>query len=388
MSGAPEWSVVIRDKDCIEQESADAYKRLRLEILDNDMGTFTLELPASHPAVDWVVQPGAGIVVRRHGTDRVEFSGYVLDVYFSESQQSPKGDVTVVGVCDNVLLAKELAFVNTSEDVSTSALTTFAAAYGSYTAVSETAIKNIIGNNIGPAAGIVRRRYPFLNIPATTGLGTIGTWVVRFEPILDKVQAMARFSDLSFRLVQGAPGKIDVEVWEPEIREEARFSVEARNIKSIVGTFRAPDTTEVIVGGGGEGRARVWTRRADTTLSTNFGRRATIFHSRMDTVTLSEMRQTADEDLVEGTPTSGVTFEVADTPHLKYGVHYSVGDRVSAVVRGVEISDTIKRVEIIHEPGKAPQITPSIGLPNEPETNDLVYAMRQILKRLGANERR
>lgn len=388
MSGTPEWSVVIRDKNCIEQESADAYKRIRMEILDNDMGTFTLELPASHPAVDWVVQPGAGIVVRRQGTDRVEFSGYVLDVYFAESQQSPKGDVTVVGVCDNVLIAKELAFVSTSSDVSSTGLSTFSAVNATYTGPAETSIKNIIGNNIGPAAGITRRRYSFLNIPASTGLGTSGTWKARFEPILDRVQAMASFGGVSFRLVQGVPGKIDVEVWQPTLVEEARFSVEARNIKSIVGTFRAPDTSEVIVGGGGEGRARVWTRRSNTSLQTTYGRRATIFHSRMDTVDLAEMRQTADEDLAEGTATAGVTFEVADTPHLKYGIHYSVGDRVTAVVRGVEISDTIKRVEIIHEPGKAPQITPSIGLPNEPESDGLVTTMRKILKRLGANERR
>jgi len=387
MSGFPEWSVVIRDVDCIERESADGYKRIRLEILDNDMGTFTLEMPASHPAVDWAVQPGAGIVVRRHGTDRVEFSGYALDVYYSESQQSPKGDVTIVGVCDNVLLSKELAFVSTSVDVSTSGLTTYASEYATYTGPGETAIKNIIGNNIGPAAGIVRRRYAKLNIPATTGLGTSGTWKARFEPILDRVQDMAKYSGLSFRLVQGVPGKIDVEVWQPTVVEEARFSVEAKNIKSIVGTFRAPDTTEVVVGGGGEGRARVWTRRSSG-LSTSYGRRATIFHSRMDTVDLAEMRQTADEDLAEGTATSGITFEVADTPSLKYGVHYSVGDIVTAVVRGVEVSDTIKRVEIIHEPGRAPQITPSIGLPNEPESDGLVKTMRQILKRLGADERR
>jgi hypothetical protein len=387
MSGFPEWSVVIRDANCIEQESADGYKRIRLEILDNDMGTFTLELPASHPAVDWAVQPGAGIVVRRHGTNRVEFSGYALDVYYAESQQSPKGDVTIVGVCDNILLAKELAYVNTAQDVSTSGLTTYAAEFATYTGPGETAIKNIIGNNIGPAADIVRRRYAHLNIPATTGLGTSGTWKARFEPILDRVQDMAKYSGLSFRLVQGIPGKIDVEVWDPAVVAEARFSVEARNIKSIVGTFRAPDTTEVVVGGGGEGRARVWTRRSSG-LSTAYGRRATIFHSRMDTVDLAEMRQTADEDLAEGTATSGITFEVADTPSLKYGVHYSVGDIVTAVVRGVEVSDTIKRVEIIHEPGRAPQITPSIGLPNEPESDGLVKTMRQILKRLGADERR
>lgn len=388
-SGQSPYTISIRDKNLIEQESGDGYMRLRLERLNNDLCAFSYEVDSRHSCVDQLLQPGAGIVVRPQGSAEVELSGPVMDIYFSESDYAPKGDITAVGVCDNILMAKELAFINTGTDVSTSGLTTYTTEFGTYTGAAETVMKNIVGNNIGPAAGIVRRRYPFLNIPASTGLGLSSTWKTRFEPILDKLQEIGTGSGLSFRTVQAGPGQLDFQVWTPSVVPEARFSLEAHNIRSYIMTLRAPDTMEVIVGGGGEGRARVWTRRvASGSLQTLYGRRATTFHSRMDTVTLSEMRQTADEDLAEGIATAGVEIDVIDTPSLQYGVHYKVGDIATAVVRGTEISDTIQRVVVEHVPGSAPKVTPSIGIPLQTETDQYINQVKRILRNLGVDSRR
>jgi hypothetical protein len=377
--GESPWIVTVRDADLNEVESCHGYERLRMELVDNGVGDFSLVLSDNHVSYDALTTEGAGIVVRPVGHSEVVCSGYISDVYVTESRDTDVGGLAVTGFTDDILLAGETGFPNTAVDIPTGSTTTLGVEVDSETGAAETVMKSFVGNNIGPAAGIVRRRYSFLNIPASAGLGASSTWTSRFDNLLSLCQQIATVAGLSFRIAQSAPGELTFYVWEPTFNVEARFSVKAQNLTSAVLALRAPNQTETIVGGDGEGLARIFTRRETAGLEATYGRRMSKFMSRAGLTDLAELQQEMEVELVEGLPEGGMTLYPIELPNLRYGVHYRLGDRVSAVIRGIELVEPVRRVVIEHEPGKPVDVVPTVGLPigdgEEPEDHPLIRSM-------------
>lgn len=259
-SGSSPWNVTVRDINLNEVEAANGYLSLRMDLRDSDVGQWTLRLPSTHPAVKYFVQPGSGIVVRPIGHTDAIMSGWTSEMFITESRDSEVGGATFVGFTDEVLLT-ELAYPDPSLDVSEAGLSTFATTHDVRSGPAETVLKEYVAENIGPAAGILRRRYQFLNIPASTDLGSIGTWTARFDSLLELCREIVTYGGLSFRIIQSAPGQLALVVYEPEERSEVRFSVKTGNLTTAVLTYRSPDSTEGIAGLSGEGAARTFTRR-------------------------------------------------------------------------------------------------------------------------------
>jgi hypothetical protein len=192
-------------------------------------------------------------------------------------------------------------------------------------------------------------------------------------------QQIATVTGLSFRVAQSAPGELTFYVWQPTFNVEARFSVNAQNLTSAVLALRAPNQTETIVGGDGEGLARIFTRRQTAGLEATYGRRMSKFMSRAGLTDYAELQQEMEVELVEGLPEGGMTLYPIELPNLRYGVHYRLGDQVSAVIRGVELVQPVRRVVIEHEAGKPVDVTPTVGLPigdgEQPEDHPLIRSM-------------
>jgi hypothetical protein len=260
VDGQSPWNVTARDINLFEVEQANGYERLRMDLRDSNVGEWTLRIKRNHPAAPYLLQPGSGIVVRPIGHSGVVMSGFIEYMYITESANNEEDNLTFVGFTDEILLS-ELAFPDPSADVSTTGASTFAQTDDVRSGPAETALKGYVSANIGPAASIVRRRYPFLNIPATAGLGAPGVWKARFHNLLELCRQIAVYGNLSFRVAQSAPGEVTLYVWEPAQRLDVRFGVKANNLTSAVLTYRAPNMTEGVIGGQGEGAARVFTRR-------------------------------------------------------------------------------------------------------------------------------
>jgi hypothetical protein len=260
VDGQSPWNVTARDINLFEVEQANGYERLRMDLRDSNVGEWTLRIKRNHPAAPYLLQSGSGIVVRPIGHPGVVMSGFIEYMYITESANNEEDNLTFVGFTDEILLS-ELAFPDPSADVSTTGASTFAQTNDVRSGPAETALKGYVSANIGPAASIVRRRYPFLNIPATTGLGAPGVWKARFHNLLELCRQIAVYGGLSFRVAQSAPGEVTLYVWEPAQRLDVRFGVKAHNLTTAVLTYRAPNMTEGVIGGQGEGAARVFTRR-------------------------------------------------------------------------------------------------------------------------------
>ena len=100
--------------------------------------------------------------------------------------------------------------------------------------------------------------------------------------------------------------------------------------------------TAVLVAGGGEGEARAWEWRP-ASLPSNWQLRE-VFRDARDTDDTDTMQARGDAELNAGRAVSELQFDVLQTSSSVYGVHYALGDLVTARYRDAEYNLKITRV--------------------------------------------
>jgi hypothetical protein len=148
----------------------------------NNVGNWSITLPANNPKADLLREPGAGLIV--NGPDGVIFSGPTVSAKLVQTAENPAGDWVIEGVDDSVVLGERLAYPDPSEPDAGDQST----AYDEITDLASTVLYHYVDANIGPNAPtdsyivgpVVRTNLvPFSTISANSGnflfqLGTGG----------------------------------------------------------------------------------------------------------------------------------------------------------------------------------------------------------------------
>lgn len=384
------WLVTVRNPARQEVETAAGYLRLRFAPRLNDVGDWSLRLRASHPAArlfasalaagtlgDW------GVVIRPAGAPGVPFSGLASAVYLVEGGDAgPRATVTVTGVSDEAVLT-DLVYPTLS-DVASGSSTTFLSASTVQSAVAETALLNLVRNNLGALAP-ARRRRPWLTIPASSGRGGAVVFTGRMDGLLDACREIAERGGIAFRVRHHpATAALRLEVYVPQVLPEARFAV-GTTLDQVEAVGRAPTTDEVVVGGGGEGTARVFRRRGGT--ATGLSRRARFVDQR-HTTDAAELDQAGDERLAEDGPTAGFRLTPSADSFLRFGVDYDLGDRVTVALADgtLTVTETVRQVVVVHdaEQGRprSSVTTPTVGRLDDEESPQLLALVRRQARQI------
>lgn len=383
-----EFVVTVRDASCVEVGTLTGYTSL--DILqhhmspDGDSGLGAVTVPTGHRDLDLVLEPLAdgepvGIVVRRTGSNKVVASGHVVPTTVDDA---PAGTTTIAFEPDDAILANEVPFCSPGNDVSNSSTSTWPQAYDTRTGPGETVLLDYVRANIGSTASIVRRRYPWLTVPASQGRGAGGTWQARPpQTLMDLCRSIAVQSGIAFRLAQAATGgAVAVEVWVPTALPDVRFSPEAGTVTGLVTTLTPRSVDEVIVMAGDEGASRLLTRRTAAGYTPGRMRRVRVIDQRQ-TSDLTQMQQAADEELADGAATAAAEFTLIERDEAPiFGVDYRLGDTISVSTwRRVTVQAPVMSVQIRHDAGSAPVVTPSIGRPKaSPDASQLPLVRRLI----------
>lgn len=386
------YNVNLRGPDFREIETLNGYNRLQFTTIFLDRGSWSISLPIKHPTAQVILDayaaetlPDYGIVIRPVGSTVVLLSGFIEELYVTEGGDAgPYGaTLTMTGISDDQLLATEQAYIDPTIDVSSTVFTGYTSTHDIRTGPAETVLLGYIAANIGPAAGIVRRRYSFLDVPASLGRGSTLTWRARFDNLLEQSQSIATIGGIGFRLAQTNNNKVGVEIWIPAVRDEAMFSVRNGTVSRAELTGRSRTVDQAIVAGGGEGVNRVYFRVGTTS---GVRRRVTLLDQRQS-VDLAEITQAGEEALIEGEGKAGLRLTPVEQPHLRYGIHYRVGDKVAAAVGDQRMIDIVKQVTILHEGSGRPIETPSIGSTDSDDESEQEPLVRNLAKRLARLER-
>lgn len=211
-------------------------------------------------------------------------------------------------------------------------------AYDTRTGPAETAWLGLVSSN-------ATRLGLGWSVPISQGRGASVTLNARMHSLLDLARnAFAADPDLSPEVV-----------WEDRalvVRvRQGRDLTSSAKLSEAVGTVtswklrRAPaKTTRVVVGAGGEGAARAFREYRRPEWETP--RIVETFRDRRDvpadSLTLeTQLEQAAAERFAEAGPIGSLRVEVTDSPGMRYGVDYRVGDMVTAYPAGIEVVDRI-----------------------------------------------
>ena len=325
----------------------------------NNVGTWSLTLPANHYLASAIREPGAGIILT--GPSGVLLSGPMRSVTVDKSTDDLVGTIKVEGTDDSVILGERLAYPTpTTADV-----TDQTQAYDKRTGVASTVMRAYVNANIGPAAP-VERRIPDLTIGTDPLAGSTVFGSARFDVLGQLLSSLAAVDGLGFDVLQ-QDSVLEFKVYQPQDKTaDVRMDIANDTLSSTKYSYSVPGATLAIVAGQGTDEFRLFrevTTAESTTAQTTWGRRIETFIDERSTDVEDELFQAGEEKLAEEGKTL-ISLEVTPSSDLtmEYGVDWNLGDKVTVVVDEDQLSATVTSVAIRIE-GDGIYVGATVGQP-------------------------
>lgn len=387
----PQWRVYTRTKDLSLAGQLDTFTRLSVTLRHNGPGSWSATLPADHRQAS-VLQPGAGILLYSDWSEEPIFNGPVVSLGNRKGDGELSSVITATGIDDLALLADRLAYAKPS-----AALPDLVAGeidpdspdeYDIRTGQAETIIRQYVNLNAGPGA-LAARRIAGLVMEPDQGRGIPVTGKARFDQLLDFIAPLARTAGLGVQIVQTGMTRT-VRFYVPQNRTGAvRMSPEIGNLRGWEHTISAPTATRAIVAGDGVGiERRIGELSTATTAEADWDRRIEVFVDSRDTDADELLITRGDDKLKDSDGTAAMTLSPVDSPTMRFGQDYYLGDVVTGIVSGVPIQDVVTEVTITIDKNSA-VVTPTIGPVDKTTKTPLLYSqVREVQRRVGRLERR
>lgn len=372
-------TLYLRDPLRRREGQLDDYQKLTLNPKLNAVGKWVLTLDRRAPLATQLTVPGYGIEAVRDGV--TVMSGMLL--HRQHVKRLGQNTVEIHGVDDNVWLERTLAHPQPASTIPPYSTTE----YDVRTGTCSTILRQYVDVNRGPSA-ITPRRVTGLTMATDPVIGASVTGRARWQPLLELLQELAiGGGQVGFRMAQVGTA-LQFTVY-PLVNRTAsvKFSEENGTLAGFDYSAEAPEATYIYCGGGGEGVARTIKEGQDSTLVETWARWEK-FRDRRDTTDPTELGQAIADELSDSGEKTGLSINPVDTDGQSYGTHYGMGDRVTAVIDGVEIQESIREVVLNYTPNGPQTVTPVIGTVSTPSVLGLFASMKNVLSRTRNLERR
>jgi len=354
----------------------------------NNVGSWEITLPADHVLGLVLASPGAGILVT-HRTAGVILSGPTTAVENVSESGDPNGVMKISGVDDSVILGERLAYPTpSSADV-----TAQTSAYDTVSSeVASTAMYGYVERNLVAGVAPSARAISSLVLAPDTAIGSLVTKSARFDIMGELLTELAVVDGLGFDVKQNDL-ELEFSVFAPVDRTgEIRMDVQNNTLSSTSYGYGVMGLSRAIVAGQGEGSDRQFVE-VDTAESlaaeTLWGRRIETFIDQRNTAVLAELEQAGLEALAESglTITSIDVVPSSDTT-MRYGIDWNLGDSVTVVVGGQEVSAVVTQVALSVE-SDGVRVGATVGQPTGVDYDALVAKKQTTTtKRVNALERK
>ncbi|RCK68261.1 hypothetical protein DT076_16565 [Desertihabitans brevis] len=320
----------------------------------NRIAECSITVPVDHRQRNLLQAPGARITVDHRGEQ--QFSG----TWDGLAAQGPTldGTTTLTYTGDLALIYDMLGYPRPGFPVGQQTVES-----DNRTGPTETVVKAVISANKGRWGAVGDR----IMVAPDSGRGAASRVRLRMVPLSDQLEQILDRGGIGLT-VQQIDGQLVVDCYEPAtfpiaLREESGALLDWQWSRS------APTVTRVVVGGAGEGTARIFRNRVDTAREAEWGFVREHFVDARDVgaddpdmETLLSERM--DEALAEGAPTAGLGVTLQDTGAFSYGENVHVGDRVTLRFgSGLEVTDILREATLVwsRDTGPAVEATPVIG---------------------------
>lgn len=367
------FRISVFDKDFNPLDWAGAPVELRCNLRLNAASTAVFTLDADDPQVGVLTAEGARVVVEYFHDPEDPWNPMVLlsGMVGERTGESSTAGTRTFEVWDDWAYVMGLVGVpNPAGDITQQGDET---AYFTLTGPAETVVKG----HVDAVAG-------WYDVPVTTSAdlerGDDVSVAVRMHPLADRLFPAVTQAGVRVTAVQSGAG-IVVDCVEPDVVDfpltEASGVVQA-------GAFDAepPTITRVLIGGGGEGTARVFVVEVNTAVEAAWGVVLPIFVDARDTTDPAVLTARAWEKLNEGAPKSRVTAALAETDDFRFGVTVNLGDEVEVALDGAPpITDRVTEVELTWTTRGGLVVTPRVGEVNTTFPELVTAALEQVARR-------
>lgn len=316
---------------------------LELALRFNKVGGWKVSLRGDHPLVDTLRAPGSGIIVT--APTGVIISGPTATATYTKTSSDVTGTWEIIGTDDSIILGERIAYpVPSTDDLSLQT-----AAYDTRTGAAETVVKEYVAANLGASAP-ASRKITGLTVDTDLGRGETVTGNARFESLGALAENLLVTSGLGFDVIQNG-SNLTFNVYEPVDRSALiRMDVDNLRLTSSTYSYTSPVATRVIVGGSGDGAARILLERSSTesvAAETTWGRRIEVFADSRSSSASTDLAQTGDEILIDkGKTIESISVKPSDDQTMALGRDWGLGDKVTVVVGALEVVKVVSEIAI------------------------------------------
>jgi hypothetical protein len=301
---------------------------LKPVIRHNVKSTATFAIDSDHLRAPDLMSPGARVKIYKNG--EYQMSG---PVRLAAGQFTAAATLSFTVEDDFRILNNWLAWPKPA-----SPLTGQDVEYRSITGPAETVVKTVMAENAA------RLGFP-LTVAPSLGRGASGNYTFRFHPAYDRMFPAVDQAGIGVTVRQDGRG-LSLDCYEPRDYEH-ELSAENGTVTGGTYTLGAPAVTRVVVGGQGEGVARVFKPFSDSARETAWNDIIEVLQDARDSTAGDVYAARATEVLAEGAPMAGLSLELTETKHFRYGGDgLRVGDRVTAVIRGQAFTDVLREARL------------------------------------------
>lgn len=374
---SPKIHVFIRDADNTLIGEIDDYIDLQVNVKYNDVGSWTMTIPASSAKVNLLRElynPDGGVYITRDTT--VLISGPIRAFTWEKSQGNGAGVIKISGPDDTMCLAGRIIYPNPAAIPASQGTTYW---YTVASTPTETIMRTLVNLNAGPGALLVRQ-VPTLSLAPDLSRGASQkSPKYRFDNLLEALQTLSTLSraggdrktDLGFR-VQQAGAHIQFQVYQgADLSSKIRFRFENDNITEASYTVTAPKTSYVILGAGKITDPLTASAVAAGLVDyTNSGPyypfRSEAFIdvgeiNPSETDASAQLAQKAADVFESGVGQVVASVTPLDTTWAAFGRDYYVGDYVTVQLPYITFVERIREVTLTYSASAGEAISTSIG---------------------------
>jgi hypothetical protein len=406
------YRVEVRDAALNRIGVIDEWISMDLVVRYCQQGTWQMLVAAGTPQAD-LLQKGGGVAIYQDDVDLPILTGQIesFQHYWTSAQHTSLGSLYFGGKCDNKVAYTRLAYPDPTKPA-----TQQWQADDSGRAVSGPAghlVWNELDKALGPGA-LANRRAAGVVIGSDVSLGKTISDNLQWDVIGTKLESWIDTTTTGYRFLYDPDTKsISLNLFTPRDRsKDVRFSKELGNLREFTWALTAPTVTRVIVACQGSGKNRYLYQQIDSQTEAEWGLQIEQFLDRRDlpikadpttgapvkadlSVTDEQFNtakqavlDAATEALSQGAKNGNFQIYPVDTPQIKFGRDYFVGDIVTVAIDGVEYTDIVREVAItVDQGGQAETVAPTIGEQGSGNPLNLyktVFDMREKLRKLEA----
>lgn len=351
------------------------FRQFKIRQIFNGVGVWSLIMSPTAFLADSVTIKSR-IVLKRLGVTIA--SGQVQEIR-KRSKNGVK-TLTIKGATDEVVLLNRLVI----PEPSTAAPPYSTDSHDERSGIGSTVLIEYVNFNIGLNARTPRIKAG-LTVAADPVVGNAVTARGRWEPLIEFMAKIALTAGgIGFRVVD-----MEFQTYAPQdFTDTIIFSEEFANLVSYEYWVKWPSANYVFVAGQGKQELREIVEGGDAQSIIDYDLIEAL-KDRRDTPDTAELLNEKFSYLAENAFSVGVKIEPLETTGKKFGIDYTLGDKVSAVIEGERLEHVIREVFIELKPGRA-KVEPILGTVDTALSQALVSLVQgegKTSKRLNSIER-